>query len=215
MSLATRLLSANPGAQVTTALTGALTTPGAKGAFSNFSESFESIATVTISSATSGNQVNTIAFNSIPQTFKHLQLRGIARDTWTASGVGEFYIYPNSSTGVYTDHWIFGDGGGNVPTASVLTARSDGAFMGAMIRGGVSSYPNTFASFVIDIVDYSESNKFKSLKSMAGSDYNGGGGAIFQTATLLQQAPITSLNITANGYGFARYSHFALYGIKG
>lgn len=33
MSLATRLLSANPGAQVTTALTGSLTTPGAKGAF--------------------------------------------------------------------------------------------------------------------------------------------------------------------------------------
>lgn len=35
MSLATRLLSANPGAQVTTALTGALTTPGAKGAFND------------------------------------------------------------------------------------------------------------------------------------------------------------------------------------
>jgi hypothetical protein len=68
VSLATRLLSANPGAQVTTALTGALTTPGAKGAFQ--SATFEGIASYTVT----GSSVSSYTFTSIPQTYKHLYI---------------------------------------------------------------------------------------------------------------------------------------------
>jgi len=48
VSLASRLLNANPGAQVTTALTGALTTPGAKGAFSLPFSGYSAGATTTV-----------------------------------------------------------------------------------------------------------------------------------------------------------------------
>jgi hypothetical protein len=176
------------------------------------STSYQSIATVTITSPTTGNQVNTISFTSIPSTFKHLQIRGIYRDTWTASGTGEFYVFPNSDTSTsYSDHWM--QGNGSTVSASALTSRSDGMFLGQGVRGG--SLGNTFGVFVIDILDYAETNKYKTARALSGADINGSGTVLLQSALWQKTTAISSLNIIANGYGFAQYSQFALYGIRG
>ena len=175
--------------------------------------SYESIATVTITSATTTNQTNTISFTSIPSTFKHLQLRGIYRDTWSSSGVGEFYIFPNSDTSTsYSDHWLQGNGA--AASAAAYGSRSDGMFMGRGVRGG--SLGSAFGGFVVDILDYADTNKYKTARGLSGADINGSGGEVLLQSALWQKTTaISSLNITANGYGFAQYSHFALYGIKG
>ena len=68
--------------------------------------SFESIATVTVGSGGSSS----ISFSSIPSTYKHLQVRCIARSSRTQnSGYG--VIRFNSDTGTnYSYHSLAGDG---------------------------------------------------------------------------------------------------------
>ena len=61
------------------------------GAASGAGTSFESIAT-----ATGTGSSGTITFSSIPSTFKHLQIRGISRNS--ANSIGALMQY-NSDTG--------------------------------------------------------------------------------------------------------------------
>jgi len=171
--------------------------------------SFESIATVTVPA---GGQ-SSIYFGSIPCTYKHLQIRGIYRDTWTAAGVGELYLFPNSDTTTsYSSHWLTGNG--STAVASSLTSRSDGMFLGQGVRGG--SLGSSFGAFVIDIPDYASTSKYKTARAIAGADINAaGGGAVIQSASWQKTNAISSLNITPNGTGFAQHTTIALYGIKG
>jgi len=159
-----------------------------------------------------GTAVSSISFTNIPSTYKHLQLRGIYRDTWTVSGVGEFYVFPNNDTSSsYSDHWI--QGNGSSASAFGYGSRNDGMFLGMGVRGG--SLSSAFGVFVIDILDYANTNKYKTARSISGADTNGGGEARVQSASWQKTTAISSLVITPNGYGFAQYSNFALYGIKG
>ena len=103
MSLATRLLGANPGVQVSSALSGSLTTPGAKGAF--VTGSFEGIASYTVS----GSAVSSYTFTSIPQTYKHLYVVAeifsttVGEDVAIQVGNGSVDTASNYSGG-YTRH---------------------------------------------------------------------------------------------------------------
>jgi hypothetical protein len=170
--------------------------------------SYESIATVSVGA---GGQ-SSISFTSIPSTFKHLQIRGIYRDTWGVSGVGEFYIFPNSDTSTsYSFHWI--QGNGTSALAVGYSSRSDGMFAGQGVRSG--SLSNTFGTFVVDILDYADTNKYKTLRDLSGADVNGSGIVVMHSALWQKTTAISSLNITPNGFGFTQYCHFALYGIKG
>lgn len=171
--------------------------------------SMEPIAMVQVGSA----GTSYIEFTSIPNTYKHLQIRGIARDTWSASGYGEFYVYPNNDTtsGVYADHGFYGDGAS--AGSYGYSSRSDGMFVGNMVRNG--SMGDTFGVFVIDILNYASNTKNKTARSLSGSDLNGSGTVLFQSALWQSTTPISSLRITPNGTGFKEYTQIALYGIKG
>jgi hypothetical protein len=219
VSLATRLLGANPGAQVTTALTGALTTPGAKGAFIE-PGTFQSIQTYSLASATS-----TITFSSIPQDFKHLQLRHIARST-NASTSGNMYIQFNSDAG-NNYAWHRFEAFGNGITSG--GAASQPAFAVGGLMNGANSITNAFGCGILDILDYTNTNKLKTMRTLTGYENNGTGSAgndqgylnlasslWFKAGSGVTGDAITSITITVNGGGnFAIYSQFALYGIKG
>lgn len=96
MSLPARLLGANPSIQVSTLLSGSLSTPSAKGAkvpeFGDFSDAYETIATFTATSTT-----NQIQFSSIPQTYRHLHFRIVARGVPGANSSMVFYVNTSSS----------------------------------------------------------------------------------------------------------------------
>jgi hypothetical protein len=67
------------------------------------SGAYDSIATTTLSSPAAS-----ITFSSIPATYTHLQIRGIARSTAAAGNVSIAY---NSDTGSnYAGHDLYGDG---------------------------------------------------------------------------------------------------------
>lgn len=161
-------------------------------------QAYESIATVTVGSGGS----STISFSSIPSTFKHLQIR--ATLFTTAGGINIQY---NGDTGSnYTYHQLYGTGTSALANAG--TSQSSG-YLGYN-NGGGGSYAT---GIVADILDYQNTNKYKTHRSLAGTDINGSGGALtFFSGLWLNTAAISSINIIGT---FANYSSFALYGVKG
>jgi len=76
---------------------------------------------------------------------------------------------------------------------------------------------SVFGAGIIDILDYKDTNKYKTIRSIAGYEDNSQEGAvgIFYGAWR-STAAITSLTIVStDGTGLTQYSSFSLYGIKG
>ena len=169
-----------------------------------FSSDYESIATVNVGS---GGQA-TISFTSIPSTFKHLQVRGISRAT---SGNQYLKVQLNNDTAAnYTYHEIFGTGAS--VGADKATAQT-GALAMSSVAGSVGS--GFFAAIIIDLLDYTNTNKYKTLRDLDGFDYNSTGQIVFNSGLWLSTAVVNRLDLIPNASTFAQYSSFALYGIKG
>jgi hypothetical protein len=168
---------------------------------------FESIATVTVGSGGSSS----ISFTSIPGTFTHLQLRFIAR-TNRATTNDWAEIRFNSDTGSnYAFHFMYGEGSGSGTAFNGINQTY--AEVPSMTADGASA--NMFAGFVVDILDYKDTNKFKTLRLLGGNDMNGSGVINFGSGLWRSSSAITSIGIEpGTGTNFNQYSHFALYGIR-
>ena len=159
--------------------------------------SYESIATVTVGGGGAAN----VEFTSIPATYTHLQIRGIGLIT---SGDG-FTVQFNSDTGSnYSWHQLWGNG--DVANSNSGATQT---FMYMAYGGGSSTAPN---AFVTDILDYKNTNKYKTIRSLSGNDLNTSGNVQFWSGNWRSTSAITSLKVTAP---FNQYSQLALYGIKG
>jgi len=98
---------------------------------------------------------------------------------------------------------------GSSANASFLT-------FGNCPAGGTTA--GTFGSFTIDILDYADTNKFKTTRSIFGYDYNAGPYALIDLTggSWRSTSAISTISLTMfTGSNFAQYSHAALYGIKG
>ena len=161
--------------------------------------SYESIATTTLNTTTA-----TVTFSSIPSTYTHLQIRGIAR-TNRANSIDslEFQINGNSPTKY---HEIRGNGS----TAS----GSSGNVANGIIPGS-NAGSNVFGVFVADILDYTNTNKNKTIRTLCGYDDNGSGEIDFTSSFNNSTSAVTSLTIAVGTQNsFVQYTTFALYGIK-
>jgi hypothetical protein len=172
------------------------------------SNSYDSIATTTVGSG----GASSITFSSIPSTYKHLQIRLLARST-DAAGTVNVTTQLNSDTGSnYAWHRIFGNGTtAGAGGASTQTNIIIGQISGSTAASGV------FGVATIDLLDYKETTKYKTLRALFGfDDNNGGAGAVVQLFSGLWQSTSATTTITLNaGGGFAQYTSAALYGIKG
>ena len=169
--------------------------------------SFESIATVSLSSSASS-----IQFTSIPATFSHLQIRGIFRSN-RSSTLDTLQIRLNSDTNNnYARHFIFGDSADI--SAGTSTSQS---FANVGIGTGASAASNIFGSNVIDILDYTNTNKYKTIRCLAGEDENNSGNIQFASGLWLNTNAITTITLICEGgsSNFQQYTRFALYGTKG
>ena len=161
---------------------------------------YESIATVTVGSGGSA----TVEFTSIPADYTHLQIRAIARNT---SDVYYVALQINSDTGAnYAYHRLSGDG----------SAASAGA---GSSENQIYLYPqantaNMFSGGVIDILDYKNTNKYKTVRALGGYDQNGSGRIELVSGLWQSTSAITSLKFSAFAGNYGQYSHFALYGCK-
>lgn len=169
---------------------------------------FQSIATVTVGAGGS----STITFSSIPSTFTHLQIRALVR-TNRSAGVDIMSMRMNGVTSnSYSDHLVYGDG------SAVSTDRN--STYGKINIQRVASdnlSASIFSPFVIDILDYANTNKYKTIRYLGGYDANGSGRAAFGSGLFQNTSAVTSITLEGLEYSsnYNQYSSFALYGIKG
>jgi hypothetical protein len=164
--------------------------------------SYESIATTTVGAG----GTSTITFSSIPSTYKHLQLRFMTNAVSTATGV---LLQINSDSGAnYSRHSLWGNGS---------------SATGAGVASTASPYIQSYAADVtttnptvgiVDLLDYSNTNKNKTIRVLTGTDKNGSGGIEFNSMLWQNTNAITTLVVYGTA-SFAQNSSFALYGIKG
>ena len=169
--------------------------------------SYESIATVTVGAGGS----STITFSSIPSTYKHLQIRALVRSNYASSASQNAYIQFNGDTAAnYSYHELTGQGStaGAGGSANVTGPR----IINYTTTAGLA---NTFGVGVVDILDYADTNKYKTYRSLNGNDQNGSGYVILFSGNWRSTSAISSIVIGDNGGGtFQQYSSFALYGVK-
>ena len=158
----------------------------------------------------SGGAAN-VTFSSIPSTYKHLQIRGIARNTSAGTSINGIFTQFNSDTAAnYSRHNLIGDG--SSASASASTS-SNNVLAGQYPQGGTTA--SVFGVFVLDILDYQDTNKYKTTRALFGADLNGSGQLRLSSGNWRSTSAISTITITPEDANFAQYSQFALYGIKG
>lgn len=151
-----------------------------------------------------------VTFSSIPSTYTHLQIRGIARSTLAASGAG-FAMQVNSDTGSnYAAHNLLGDGAS--PQSNAYTSNT--YMYPSTYMPAASATASIFGSAIIDIFDYANTNKYKTMRSLYGSDLNGSGQVGIASSVWMNTNAITSIKLYFTSSNLAQYSSFALYGVK-
>lgn len=167
----------------------------------------EPIATVLVGSG----GINQITFSDIPQTYKHLQIRALVRDT-SSNTDGNIYYFLNSDRGQsYPSHFLYGTG------SSVLAGGNTASTVGGLgfrNTGGTSS-ANMFGVGILDILDYTNTTKYTTTRGLTGHDQNGSGFIFFWSSLWLNTDAVTSITFIPTAGSIAQYSRFSLYGIKG
>jgi hypothetical protein len=172
---------------------------------------FVSLQTATVGSG----GASSISFTSIPAAYKHLQIRYSSPLNCVDA---EYYMTFNGiTTSSYAQHALNGNG-------SSITAYNN------INRGNINfGYDKNMSlnadylkSGIIDLLDYSNVNKYKTARILNGVDGNGSGVMSFDSGLFRDTTAISSIEIKQFGYNgstyaytnFAEYSKFALYGVK-
>ena len=176
---------------------------------------YDSISTATV---TSGG-TSSITFSSIPQTYTHLQLRGFLQANRSDYPIENTNIVFNSDTaGNYSFHYLDGGlsanvqsavSGGSINQASILLPNSAGDTAGGQ-----------FGTSVTDILDYANTNKYKTIRYLGGDDINTtvlnyAGHIVLGSGNWRSTVSINSITITPQSSSlWNQYSQISLYGIK-
>jgi len=173
---------------------------------------FESIATTTVSTP-----VASVTFSAIPATFTHLQIRAslqTVRATYPLNKI--FWSFNSDTASNYSSHSVFGDGSSATSGAENTTAIS--GFDNFSTNTGNSS--EVYGVLIMDILDYANTNKYKTSRALSGFDVNGtiatyGGRVGLTSGNWRNTNAITSVTFTVdNAANFTADSSFALYGVK-
>lgn len=170
---------------------------------------YESISTVTVGPAGQ----STIVFNSIPQTYAHLQLRCLLKDSRVSSTNSGSSMRFNGDTGSNYSEWdMFGDSSSMLQSGSTTTSS-----LPMFNYPASNSNSSTFGMGILDILYYSNTNVYKNIRSFGGHSQNtvADGFITFYAGTWKNNSAVTSITISPLTAPFVQYSTVALYGIKG
>lgn len=168
---------------------------------------FVALSTTTVGTGGSSS----VTFSSIPQVYKHLQIRYIVRNTTDAYYLNMRF---NGDTGSnYVWHLTSGDGSSAAIASSTSTT--------SMVLPRTSDQTGTsfFTGGVCEILDYENTSKTKAVRAIGGFNQNStdpGQQKIEISSDLwMNTSAVTSITLFPGGGSFAQYSQFALYGIQG
>jgi hypothetical protein len=147
----------------------------------------------------------TITFNSIPQTYKHLELRMSYNNL---TGLDNMKMVLNGTTGPSWWHLLYGDG--STASGSNSDVNASGIFGIQFGRSDTSQYAG-----VVSIPNYTNTTNKKTVRYLGGHDMNGSGGTWMTSNYFNTSAAITSIALSFVSYNFAPGTVISLYGIKG
>jgi hypothetical protein len=182
------------------------------GSFAPVPGAYEQIATL---SGTGSS--DSITFSSIPQTYTHLQIRGTGSASYgSTQDYGNAGLRFNGDTGNnYTYHILRGYHDGT--TAYTQTGGSGTFSYGLVGIAHLSPSMNSLsAGMIFDILDYTNTNKTKTMKCLSGVDglRNTSAGLQLGSSVWKNTSAINSITIyQSNGSWFSN-TKFSLYGIK-
>lgn len=163
---------------------------------------YDSLATINGNGSTA-----TITFSSIPSTYSHLQVRVMAR---VAAGGEDLSVRFNGDTGAnYSRHRLTGSG-----TAAAAAGNASVNQITTLGSAGMPTTADIYAVTIIDVLDYANTNKYKTARMLSGQDSNGSGGIDFTSGAWFNTAAVNSLTIYALSSNFPTAASFALYGVK-
>jgi hypothetical protein len=148
-----------------------------------------------------------VTFSSIPQTYKHLQIRAVSRIDQDADGNAGLTL-----NGV-TSASYFRHGLGANTAATFANGATSQSFIFLPLSAG-SGIANNFAVSVIDILDYASTVKNKTVKSFGGR-HSGSTFMSLQGGSIESTSALTSLSFAPFSANFVSGTRFSLYGIEG
>lgn len=166
----------------------------------------ELISTTLIGSA--GASSVTFTDNGAWAGYKHLQVRYVARSSLNA-GVDNLAINFNSDTGTnYSTHSIYGAGSTVISNAFFNNVS---AYVPSQLPAATTT-ANVFGAGIIDILDFANTSKYKTLRTSNG--YMGAIGLVsLISGNWRSTSAITSITFVTSGQIVAN-SRISLYGVK-
>jgi len=150
---------------------------------------------------------------TIPQTYKHLQIRLIGRGGQSAITSGVYVQVNGDATAAdYKSHYLQSNNI-STPVSGVSNGTTSG-FADAGPIAGANATSGVFGAIIIDALDYTNTSKNKTLRTLGGVDNNGTGYVTFTSGLWISTAAITSITLNSATGNFAQYSTFSLYGVK-
>ena len=160
-----------------------------------------------IASTTLSTTATDVTFSSIPADYTHLQIRIMAS---AVSGNQDALMQLNGDTATnYSYHFLSGSGAGSGSASGAATQ----SYM-LMSNNFYPTGTSTCGVAVIDILDYANTSKYKTMRSLAGADLNGSGTINLCSGNWRNTAAITSIKLYPAGSTINTYSSYALYGVK-
>ena len=155
---------------------------------------FDLLETTTLTSSASS-----ITFSGIDQSYKHLQIRSVARGV---DGGNIKATFNGDAGSNYAAHGLYGTGSAVASFASL--SRSN------VIVAEAGTNTNVFYASVTDIVDYSSTTKYKTIKGLMGSTL-----ILLRSGVWMNTSAITSINLSCQTNDFTAGTRISIYGIKG
>lgn len=148
-----------------------------------------------------------IIFAGIPQTFTHLQIR---MTTITSAGGGGGYagymeLNGDTTATNYKSHGFEGNG-------SIVSAYAYSLPLMPWSLG-VAATTGPGAS-IIDVLDYTNINKYKTVRGFGGYDANGTGYISLSSMLWMNTSAITSINFNRSGTTWAANMNVSIYGVN-
>lgn len=168
--------------------------------------SYELIATTVLSSAAA-----TVTFSSVPQTYKHLQIRFVTRGD--SFGNSRAYLTLNSNTSSFTYHRLQATPGGGVSS----NGWASGTFPGGWVADVNGNDVTGWVGAIVDLLDYTNTSKNKTIRSFNGAASDASGSRVIQLTSSLwsNTAAVNTVGLVSSANNFDAGSRFSLYGIKG
>ena len=158
-----------------------------------------------------GSAQSSITFSSLAtyaSTYKHLQIRAMARGTNGAAGIVLRAVLNGDTGNNYAQHGLQGDGSS---VSSFGTPSQPFLFPSPITAAGATA--NSFSAIVIDLLDSYSTTKNKTMRCLTGS--TGFNRILLTSSVWMNTASITSIAFSCSADNLATGSRFSLYGIKG